>query len=228
LSHNAQHNNGTHPTRISVDISYHFALILLLLTPAPRKHILRAKGDGSMSAKDWLVVLVVPLGLAFLPLIWAYLASKWRRLQFEDLIYREIEEAGPRKLTSEEEVPEHFIDWTNHHPQKRFLHIEILEKPTENRDFIFALRADLVYNVTQLWKSKANAKQWINFLNEIEKQMPTLMLTRRASQQEKIREVKNEWFRLMMKYKVRFEKKEITDYGLEDAKQDWQKLQSKD
>jgi hypothetical protein len=177
-----------------------------------------------MSAKDWLTVLVLPIGLALLPLIWAYLASRWRRMQFEDLIYREIEEAGPRPLTSEEDVPDHYLNWTHHHPQKRFLHIEILDKPTENRDFIFALRADLVYNVTQLWKSKANAKQWLHFLNEIEKQVPARMLTRRARkirQQDNIRMVKNRWFELITQYgEVKFEEEEIKEYSWKATTQD--------
>jgi hypothetical protein len=152
-----------------------------------------------MSVKDWLIVLVVPIGLAFLPLIWAYLSSRWRRRQFEELIYREIAEAGPHPPTLEKNVPKHYTNWTNHHPQKRFLHIEILEKPTENRDFIFALRANLVYLVTQLWKSKADAEQWLYYLGEIEKQMPTRS-ARRECQRNKIRDARSQWRNLIKQY----------------------------
>jgi hypothetical protein len=152
-----------------------------------------------MGAKDWLEALVIPIGLALLPLIWVYFSSRWRRVQFEDLIYREIEEVSPHPILKAD-APKHYTNWTNHQPQKRFLHVEILEKPTENRDFIFALRAELVYLVTQLWKSKADAEQWLYFLQEIEQQMPV----HRESQRNEIRKVRMRWHKLMKEYGVKF------------------------
>jgi hypothetical protein len=159
------------------------------------------KERNLMGAKESLALLIVPIGLALLPLIWTYFSSRWRRIQFQNLIYREIEEAGPYPDSKCEAPPKHYTRWINHHPQKRFLHVEILEKPTENRDFILALRSNFVYIVTQLWKSKDNPHQWLHFLNEIEKQMPILL---RRKQKTKIRKAKIEWYKVIVKYDAKF------------------------
>jgi hypothetical protein len=85
--------------------------------------------------------------------------------------------------------------WTDHHTQKRFLHKEIFEKPTENRDFILSLSPDLVYHVIQLWQSKDNHDQWLYMISQIKSQAY-------CSRRNKIQKVEDKWRSLMREYGV--------------------------
>jgi hypothetical protein len=146
-----------------------------------------------MTTKDILDIVLIPLAVVLLPLIWAFCASLFRRTQFRNLILREIEEIGPFPL-DRSSLPSG-NSWTDHHTQKRFLHKEIFEKPTENRDFILSLSPDLVYHVIQLWQSKDNHDQWLYMISQIKSQAY-------CSRRNKIQKVEDKWRSLMREYGV--------------------------
>jgi hypothetical protein len=117
-----------------------------------------------MSEKSVLEVVIIPIAVASIPIVWAFINWYVKRRQFSKLILREIEEISP---LPEERTPDK-NKWWKHHSNKRILHKEILEKPTDNRDFIFSIDADLIYYVTQLWSSKKSPDQWLYMIYKIE------------------------------------------------------------
>jgi hypothetical protein len=66
------------------------------------------------------------------------------------------------------------------HLKKRFIHEAIFAKPSEKRDFILSLPADLAYNMSQLWihfdkaqkatsepDSLEHGKRWCDYLKSV-------------------------------------------------------------
>ncbi len=151
-----------------------------------------------MTLTEALPIIIVPIALALLPLIWG-LSGWWiRRLQFQELIFRELEEIGPYPVTKEEaDGRKH---WSEHHNNKKLLHKEILDKPTENRDFILSLSSDVVYYVNQLWRFHDNAEQWLHMLSMLETKIPFWQGHRR----KRLAKVKAAWYVLMREYGVKF------------------------
>ncbi len=152
-----------------------------------------------MNTKDILDIVLIPLAVALLPFIWSLSATLVRRNQFRNLILREIEEISPFPLDKASQSDGKF--WTDHHTEKRFLHKEILAKPTENRDFILSLPPALVYYVTQLWRSQADPTQWLYMISQIRFQTPWWQPSRR----KKIEQVKNAWCELMKDYGIQLD-----------------------
>jgi hypothetical protein len=74
---------------------------------------------GFGSLKDVLEVLLVPVSLGLLAVGWPAMSERRRRLNFESLIRRELEEAAPRDPRSTDS-PWHA------HLTRRFLHEEII------------------------------------------------------------------------------------------------------
>ena len=105
---------------------------------------------GFYTLKDFLDVIFIPLVLvgigAWLPAKLERLKTNARKTAFVNLIYRELQEMGPRdpKRTAGQKI------WADH-LQKRFIHEEIFRNPSENRDFILSLEPDLTYFAAQLW-----------------------------------------------------------------------------
>ena len=139
-----------------------------------------------MEIKDWLGIIVVPVGLALLGFVWPWTQDGLRRRGFRRLILRELEEVSPYPKTASKD------GWWDH-CQKRFIHREILQKPTENRDFILSLEPDLVYLVTQLWDSldKHNWEQWDYMFKELETDHCT---------SHEFKQHHNEWIELHREY----------------------------
>jgi hypothetical protein len=161
-----------------------------------------------MTTKDWLDVIIIPVALAFLPLIWGLTGWWIRRVQFQELIFRELEEIGPHPPTRGEAGSRNH--WSEHHTRKRFVHTDILNQPTDNRDFILSLSADIVYYVNQLWNSKENAPQWIYMLYKLEKKMkiPLWQIHRR----QRVASVRQKWYVLMKEYGEKFDPDFETKY----------------
>jgi hypothetical protein len=101
--------------------------------------------SGFITLKDFLEVVVIPIAIfaagALLPRWFEAVKSR----KFLALIRRELEEMGPSP-----EEPQDRGKW-HEHLRKRFLHEEIFENVSENRDFILSLPPDIAYNVGQLW-----------------------------------------------------------------------------
>lgn len=117
-----------------------------------------------MNIKDILDIIVIPITLALIAILWPEIQSWSRRRAFSRLIFRELREVSPYPEDASLE------GWWQH-CQKRYIHREIFDNVKENRDFILSLKPDLVYLVTQLWKSleDQNWKQWDHFLDELGK-----------------------------------------------------------
>jgi len=111
---------------------------------------------GFESVQDIVGVLLVPISAALLAAFWPSLSARRRRINFEDLIMRELEEAAPHKNSMGGTAPWH------EYLTKRFLHEQIIEHPVENADFVLSLKPELSYNLSQMWiefnKAKAESE----------------------------------------------------------------------
>jgi hypothetical protein len=99
--------------------------------------------------------------------------SHRRKQVFENLIFRELQELSPYPEKRKDLWYYHkpTTNWYHHHQKGKFVHQNIFNEPTENRDFIFSLDPALVYYVTQLWNTiepcREDSAQWIHYLYEI-------------------------------------------------------------
>lgn len=107
---------------------------------------------GFNTLKDWLQVLIIPVTI----FVAGALLPRWfeaeKKRKFLALIEQELNELEPwPKEPDKRNWPEHL--------DKEFVHQEIFAKPSENRDFILALPAEVVYNVSQLWSAYKTASE---------------------------------------------------------------------
>jgi len=118
---------------------------------------------GFQTWKDWLEVLVVPMGLGAAGGLYQLLKRRAEEKSFQRVVLRELEEIGPYPP---EPIPDG--QWQQHQ-KKQFVHQKIFDDPSQSRDLILRLPEDLVYFVNQLWASKAiaNSEQWLHFLGEL-------------------------------------------------------------
>jgi hypothetical protein len=101
--------------------------------------------SGFDTVKDILDVVIVPVVIFALGAMLPHIIELGKRRRFLALIRREMMEMKPRPLDKEKEGRWHL------HLKKKFIHEQIFEKPSENRDFILSLPPDLAYNEAQLW-----------------------------------------------------------------------------
>lgn len=107
-------------------------------------------------ANSLLEVAVIPIlvgifgliGALLGPAIWGQLQGRNRGKVFENLILRELIYFNPMINPKSEKGNG---KWTQHIQYRKFIHREIFQKVTENRDFILSLDPDFVYYVSQLW-----------------------------------------------------------------------------
>jgi len=105
---------------------------------------------------DVLGVLLIPVGIFVLGTWWPAQQVEHRRMTFIRLIYKEISEITPS--TTPEAGPREHPRWPQY-LKKRFVHEEIFNRPTENRDFLLSLPPFLMYHVAQLWTTFGKAKE---------------------------------------------------------------------
>lgn len=119
-----------------------------------------------MNAKEFLEIIIIPLTLALIALSWPEIQNRSRRRRFTNLIRRELQELSPYPQQA-------CLEGWWQHCAKRFIHREIFEHPSENRDFILSLDAELVYQVAQLWQSleQHNWDQWRYCLEMLQQQL---------------------------------------------------------
>jgi len=108
---------------------------------------------GFNTVKDLLDVLVIPIVIFLVGALLPNLFEAVKTRKFLALIKRELGEMIPEPLPRTGQWHQHLI--------KRFIHKEIFDKVSENRDFILALPPDIAYNAKQLWThfEKAMASQ---------------------------------------------------------------------
>jgi hypothetical protein len=99
---------------------------------------------GFASVKELIEVLLVPVSLALLAIGWPALAARRRRVNFESLTRRELQEAAPSGLDSVGGPWHSYL-------AKRFLHEEFIRSAVDNADFVLSLEPDLSYHLSQLW-----------------------------------------------------------------------------
>jgi hypothetical protein len=116
----------------------------------------------SMSTKEWLEIVVIPIILVLTALVWPLIQNWHRRRTFTKLIFRELQEIGPYPLESQRD------HWAEH-VTKNFAHRAILKEVSQNRDFVLSLNPDLVYYLSQLWDvyEARDQKQWLYFLEKL-------------------------------------------------------------
>src|SRR5262245_21936313 len=104
---------------------------------------------GFETLKDVIQVLVIPLAIFGLGVLLPRLFEAQRRRTFINLIRREIQEMTPYPGINETDDSNPPLKpaekkWTIH-LKKRFVHEDIFENISPNRDFILSLPADLTY-----------------------------------------------------------------------------------
>ncbi len=144
---------------------------------------------GFTNYKDILDVVIIPITLAVLAVLFPAIKSWYLRRRFKKLILRELQEISPYPL----EKTGASNTWISHQ-QKKCIHKEIFNNASENRDFILSLPPDLVYYLANFWDSKngddPKAKQWLNYLNELNKYFNDARLSK----------VYNNWENLIAQY----------------------------
>lgn len=116
---------------------------------------------GFDTIKDVLEVVLVPAIGGAIALAWPELQRRYKRRRFEGLIKRELGELRPFP----QERTETSASWTDHQ-KKNFLHKQIIQDVSKNRNFILSLDPDLVYELSQLWDARTSADgvQWLWYL----------------------------------------------------------------
>ena len=107
---------------------------------------------GFDSWKDLLEVLLVPLVLGVFAIAWPAIGEHRKRVNFENLTRRELEEAKPHD-PGDKNAPWHA------HLRRRFLHEQIVRSPGENAGFVLSLAPELSYHVSQLWIEYEKARE---------------------------------------------------------------------
>jgi hypothetical protein len=144
-----------------------------------------ARPEVSMSTKEWLDIVVIPIILVLIALGWPLIQNRHRRRTFTTLIFRELAEVRPYPTESERDK------WAEH-LTKNFAHRKILQDISQNRDFVLSLNANFVYYLTQLWDAydDKDEKQWLYYLGKLEEYDKTGKLT----------DVRATWADLCVKY----------------------------
>jgi hypothetical protein len=137
---------------------------------------------GFASIKDVVEVLLIPMLGGAIAFFWPKLQARSRRRRFRALIKRELEEIRPYPGQPQ-------TAW--HEQQKKnFLHKQIFENASENRDFILSLKPNMAYHASQLWQAlrDKNSTQWLFHLDCLSKLFP---------RNREIRNRHDEWARLI-------------------------------
>lgn len=145
---------------------------------------------GFGSLRDVLDVLLVPLALAILSLAWPGLQARFRRRQFQTLIFRELSELAPYPVKAKSGG-----SWWEH-ARPYFVHRELFLAPSENRELLLSLDANLTYLVSQLWSSYAarDAQQWLYLLLRLS--------DAQFGHEEAMRQIQAQWATLLAAYGV--------------------------
>jgi hypothetical protein len=115
--------------------------------------------------QDLLAPLILAVAGGAIAAAWPWLQTYSRRMKFEGVIRRELEEVWPFPAEPTLNTP-----WWEH-LRKRYVHEEVFARNriAENRDFLLSLHPDVIYKVSQLWIAfeKRDAEQWLYFLGEL-------------------------------------------------------------
>jgi len=131
------------------------------------------KSDKPDPLKDYAIPLTVAI-IAAIAASWNFIQAKWNGHYFHQLILKELAELQPTRSrpTSPEDKPLKPQDrLLKSYMTKSFMHREILCKPTENKDYIFATNNTLVYFTNQIWSAfdSNNIDQFLIRLYDVQK-----------------------------------------------------------
>lgn len=128
--------------------------------------------SGFDSLKDVIEVLIIPLVIFGLGIWLPKLFENQKRNTFINLIRREIREMTPfptlQQMQNPEKTPqvkdkmEGITGRWPEHLTKRFVHEQIFNNVSDNRDFILSLPPDLIYHLSQLWIEFGKVKEIVN------------------------------------------------------------------
>jgi hypothetical protein len=107
---------------------------------------------GFCNLKDILSVVLGPITIFIVGALLPGWFARVKARKFLSLIERELDEMEPWPKEKS-----NLNEW-HHHLKKRFIHEEIFEKKSENRDFIISLPPEVSYNMTQLWSHYKKAQ----------------------------------------------------------------------
>lgn len=168
---------------------------------------------GFSTLKDWLEVVILPVAIFAVGALLPRWLEEEKARKFLALIERELQEVDPWP-----KEPKADGKWYEHLTiTKRFVHEEIFEKASENRDFILSLPPEVTYNLNQLWThynlaTKAQTPEelaeqgasWCDYLRKL-----CLFLDNRKETNGLWKKVVVPWHNLMWKYHPELESRRL-------------------
>lgn len=115
----------------------------------------------------WLGDIVIPISVAILggslAVLWSLLQARWRGRYFQKLILSEPGEFAPSNNIHETDGQ------LKSYMKKKFIHKNILDKETENKEYIFDTNHRLIYLTNQLWNAfeDNDVQQFIRYFSII-------------------------------------------------------------
>lgn len=119
--------------------------------------------SGFASVKDVLDVIVIPITVVLLGLFWPAIQAQYRCGRFKRLARRELEEVAPKPVEKKDQTC-----WKDH-LRKEFIHRQIVQDPSQHRDFLLGLDSTFVYWLAQLWSAFENDDpgEWFKYLHHL-------------------------------------------------------------
>jgi hypothetical protein len=158
---------------------------------------------GSDSGMNLLKDFAVPIAVAIVGAIaasWNFMQAKWNGHYFANLILRELGELDPVKIKPEDGL-------LSSHMKKSFIHREILNKPTENKEFIFTVDRDLIYHTRQIWSAFDNndVEEFLLHLRYLttDKRKRLYFIEVPYDKGRKIQKVSNKWMEVLKNPEVK-------------------------
>jgi len=114
--------------------------------------VAQAQSKSNESGFDWLSGFTVPLIVAIIAAIaasWTFIQARWNGYYFQKLLVKELGEFEPNLCLKTPDRNKGFSQYM----KRDFIHKEILDNPSENKDYIFSINVNLLYLTKQLWSA---------------------------------------------------------------------------
>ncbi len=157
--------------------------------------------DNNTDNQDWQADIVVPISVAIIGAIaasWSFFQARWNGRYFQKLILEELGEFQPDivKLNGTGKINGNLQSYM----EKQFIHKNILDNPSENKEFIFNTNHHLIYLTTQLWNAFINndGKQFLFYFCSIAKERK-FKVFKKYDRKDKIEKACKKWMKLITK-----------------------------
>ena len=153
---------------------------------------------------DWLgkngITLIVAI-IAAIAASWTFIQARWNGHYFQKLLLRELSEIEPDTSLKNIDPTKGFRQFM----KRDFIHKEILDDPTQNKDYIFSINVNLLYLTNQLWSAFEN-DDLENFLKHFcyLTKGKSRFLHREFDKKNRLTKACTKWLKLVMKENVNY------------------------